>query len=87
MTQFREFVSLEFGASYGRVLVNDLVLEAMSGLTAQEALDAGVPPRDVWFALCEATDVPRDRWHGRDKPRPSVAAAGRKDSWPAEWPR
>ena len=34
----------------------------------QEALDAGLPPRDVWFALCDAMDVPENRRHGLDKP-------------------
>ena len=33
----------------------------------QEALDAGLPPRDVWLALCDAQDVPEARRHGKDK--------------------
>ena len=35
---------------------------------AVEALDAGLPPRDVWLALCDAMDVPENRRHGLDKP-------------------
>ena len=30
----------------------------------REALDAGVPPREVWYALCAETDVPVARRHG-----------------------
>ena len=40
----------------------------LGGGTAQEALDAELPPRDVWVALCDAMDVPEDRRHGLDKP-------------------
>ena len=34
----------------------------------REALAAGVPPREVWLALCEATDVPAERRHGAGRP-------------------
>jgi hypothetical protein len=66
-SEFQQAVDDEFGAAYGSVLVHDLVLAELSGRTAEEALKAGVPARDVWFALCAAKDVPRSRWHGRDK--------------------
>jgi hypothetical protein len=33
-------------------------------MTAREALDAGVPPRDIWLALCSETDVPATRRYG-----------------------
>jgi hypothetical protein len=29
-----------------------------------DALAAGVPPRDVWLALCIEADVPESRRHG-----------------------
>jgi len=52
-------------------LLNDLVLSPLSGRTAAEALDAGVPPRDIWLALCAEMDVPLERRHGvgRQEPR------------------
>ena len=34
-----------------------------------------MPPRDVWFALCDAMDVPENRRHGLDKPRPKLTGA------------
>lgn len=52
----------EFG-DLGRTLVRDVVLDDF-GLSAAEALDAGVAPRDVWVALCRAMDVPESRIHG-----------------------
>jgi hypothetical protein len=60
----------EFGAGYSRVLSGSLVLAGVGGRTADEALRAGVPPRQVWLALCEVQDVPPERRLGRDvKPR------------------
>ena len=37
--------------------------------TAAEAFDAGIEPRDIWTAICEATGVPPERRLGRDTPR------------------
>lgn len=54
----------EFGEAYGRVLTADLVLEEIGGLTADQAIRAGLPARSIWIALCRATDVPPERWYG-----------------------
>ena len=60
----------EFGAGYSRVLSSSLVLAGVGGRTADQALSAGIPPRQVWLALCEVQDVPPERRLGRDvKPR------------------
>ena len=50
----------EFGAGYARTVARDQVVAALGGRTAEQALAAHVPPRDVWLALCEAMDVPRE---------------------------
>lgn len=63
LSEFRTAVADEFG-DYGRVIVRDLVLTAVGGLTAEEAIARGVPPRDIWLALCDAVDVPLERRHG-----------------------
>jgi hypothetical protein len=68
-SEFDRAVSDEFGAR-GSSLVTDLVLSAVGGRTAVEALDAGVPPRDVWLALCEETDVPPSRRYGAGRLEP-----------------
>ena len=57
-----------WGAAYAHSRAGTTPWAALGGPTAQEALDAGVPPRDVWFALCDAMDVPENRRHGLDKP-------------------
>ncbi|MGL5860350.1 MAG: DUF3046 domain-containing protein [Phycicoccus sp.] len=68
-SRFWELMAEEFGATYAESLASSVVLSALGGRTARSALDAGVPPRDVWAALCEAMDVPEERRHGRDVPR------------------
>jgi hypothetical protein len=54
----------EFGAGYARSVASDQVLAALGSRTATEALEAGVPPRDVWDAVCEAMHVPLERRFG-----------------------
>jgi len=61
-SEFLRAVDDEFG---GRAdsLTRDLILSRL-GRTALEALDAGVPPREIWLALCDETDVPAARRYG-----------------------
>jgi hypothetical protein len=54
----------EFGPAQARALLRDLVVDSLGHLTAQQALERGVPPRTVWLALCEVMDVPLQRQHG-----------------------
>jgi len=54
----------EFGDAYARVLVHDLVLGDLGGRTAEQALKDGVPARNVWLAICAASDVPPERRYG-----------------------
>nr|WP_028245112.1 DUF3046 domain-containing protein [Pseudoclavibacter soli] len=65
LSQFWQFVADEFGDAYGRVLVDDLVLTARGDVTGSEALRRGDDPREVWLAICEAVEVPRERWNGK----------------------
>lgn len=62
-SEFLRAVEAEFQAC-GTSLVNDLVLTSVGNRTALEALAAGVPPREIWLALCEEMDVPDSRRHG-----------------------
>ncbi|WP_129336822.1 DUF3046 domain-containing protein [Cellulomonas endophytica] len=64
---YREFWALVdevLGRAQGRVLVRELVLGPVGDRTAQAALDDGVPPREVWHALCDALEVPDARRFG-----------------------
>lgn len=62
-SEFDRAVADEFGAQ-ASPLIADLVLSDVGGRTAAEALRAGVPPREVWLALCVETDVPAERRYG-----------------------
>ncbi|GAA4183459.1 DUF3046 domain-containing protein [Gryllotalpicola kribbensis] len=64
LSEFNRAVENEFGAAYGGQLVRELVIVELGSRTVEQALAAGVPPRDAWFALCEAMDVPMARRHG-----------------------
>ena len=66
LSEFWTAMTTEFGG----VLASDLVLRELGDRTANEALSAGIPPRDVWLALCRETDVPVERRHGVGVPPP-----------------
>ena len=68
-SEFLRAVDAEFQGRSSS-LISDLVLTQLSGRTAAEALDAGVPPRDIWLALCAETEVPMARRHGAGRLEP-----------------
>jgi hypothetical protein len=51
----------EFGALRAASLSRDHVFAELGGRTVEEALEAGIDPREVWLAVCEAYDVPPAR--------------------------
>lgn len=67
VSEFWTLVTDEFGDAYGRSLATDQHLLALDDRTARQALDAGVEPKEIWLALCEAMDVPPERRLGRDR--------------------
>lgn len=69
LSKFNELVLDEFGASYSKVVLNDLVLLELGDRTAAQALASGVEPNEVWMALCRANQIPKSRWHGINKPK------------------
>lgn len=64
--EFWQLVEEVFGATYGRTLAADQVLTALGDRTVDEAIEAGVEPREVWHALCDAMGVPDERRWGND---------------------
>lgn len=67
-SEFHRAVDAEFHGR-GDSLVEDLVLSTLSQ-TAAQALEAGVPPREIWLALCAETDVPLERRYGAGRLTP-----------------
>lgn len=64
LSEFRRACAAEFGSDYAGVLIRDHWVAAIGG-TSADALERGVPARDVWEALCADLDVPLERRHGR----------------------
>ncbi|MET1071248.1 MAG: DUF3046 domain-containing protein [Umezawaea sp.] len=61
ITVFRKLMTGEFGPVRGEMVAQDHVLSALGGLTPDQAIEAGVPPKEIWLAVCEAFDVPEQR--------------------------
>ena len=57
LTDFWERMDEVFGPSYARSWAHDMVLPAL-GLTVDDAISAGVDTKDIWRAVCAATEVP-----------------------------
>jgi Protein of unknown function (DUF3046) len=72
-SEFWELMRDEFGAGYAATLAREHVVSGLGERTAEQALAAGVDPREVWLALCVELQVPRERWLGRDDPRRAAA--------------
>lgn len=69
LSEFRRACVSEFGEDYAPVLLRDHWLAVLGG-TANEAIERGVAPRQVWEALCDDLAVPVARRHGRGLPEP-----------------
>lgn len=48
----------QFGSMRAESVARDHVFAAIGGRTAVEAIEAGVPVRQVWLAICDEYDVP-----------------------------
>ena len=49
----------QFGSMRAESVARDHVFSALGSRSAVDAIDAGVPVRRVWLAICEEFDVPR----------------------------
>ena len=57
-TEFWARLEHVLGRGYYRVWADQFVMSDLGRRTAQEALDAGVPPKQVWAAVWEALELP-----------------------------
>ncbi len=57
-TEFWERMDLALAPAYSRSWASLYVIADLGGRTAQEALDAGVAPKEVWRAVWAALDLP-----------------------------
>ena len=57
-TEFWSRMEDALGPAYHRAWATQYVIAELGEQTAQEALDAGVPPKRVWAAVWRALDLP-----------------------------
>lgn len=57
-TEFWERMESALGGSYARHWAAQFVISDLGGRTADEALAAGVPPKEVWRAVWAALELP-----------------------------
>jgi hypothetical protein len=69
LSEFWRLAEGELGPSYARSVTATQVVGRLGHRTPDEALADGVPPRDVWEALCDVMDVPPERRLGADPAR------------------
>jgi hypothetical protein len=60
-TAFRKMMAEEFGEIRADMLARDHVFSALDNRTVDQALEAGVPTKEIWRAVCDAFEVPPDR--------------------------
>ena len=58
LQEFWSRLDNQFGAMRAQSVSRDHLFSELGGRSAVEAIDAGVPVRRVWLAICEAYDVP-----------------------------
>jgi hypothetical protein len=58
LTEFWRRMQLVFGEEYAESWARDVTLADLDSRTAAEALQAGVPAKQVWRAVCQQADVP-----------------------------
>ncbi|MEI2732514.1 MAG: DUF3046 domain-containing protein [Dermatophilaceae bacterium] len=66
-SDLRRLLDEEFGPAYAASLARDHTLTALGSRTVERALSDGIPPRQVWLAVCEDFQVPPDRRHGLER--------------------
>jgi hypothetical protein len=66
LSQFHELMADEFG-DQSEALIRDLALFELGDKTAMSLLAEGVDPKLIWLAICQAQQVPKQRWTGLDK--------------------
>ncbi|HZA86265.1 MAG TPA: DUF3046 domain-containing protein [Acidimicrobiales bacterium] len=61
LTEFRGLMDTEFGPARAAAVSRDHVFADLGDRTVEQALDAGLDPRRVWRAVCDAYEVPPRR--------------------------
>lgn len=57
-TEFWARMEAALGPAYARAWASQVVIGELGGRTAQEAIDAGEPPKAVWAAVWRTLELP-----------------------------
>lgn len=58
LQEFWSRLDHQFGTMRAQSVARDHVFSALGGRSAVQAIEAGVPVRRVWLAICEEYEVP-----------------------------
>ena len=58
LTVFWQKMRGQFGDTYAASVAKDYVLTDLGGRTVDQALAAGVEPKEIWRAVCQAFEIP-----------------------------
>ena len=58
MQDFWSRMDSQFGSMRAQTVARDHVFSALGGRSAVDAIEAGVPVRRVWLAICDEYEVP-----------------------------
>ena len=58
LQEFWSRLDAQFGSMRAQSVARDHVFAVLGGRSAADAIEAGVPVRKVWLAVCEDFDVP-----------------------------
>jgi hypothetical protein len=58
LQEFWSRLADHFGSMRAETVARDHVFSKLGGRSAVDAIDAGVPVRRVWLAICEEFEVP-----------------------------
>jgi hypothetical protein len=61
ITVFRNLMAQEFGEVRADMLARDHVFSSLGGRTVDQALEAGLQPKEIWRAVCDVFEVPQER--------------------------
>ena len=61
ITVFRKLMAQEFGEVRADMMARDHVFSSIGGRTVDQALEAGLAPKEIWRAVCDAFEVPLER--------------------------
>ena len=60
-TQFWARMEQALGSTYAPVWARQQVITALGGRTVDQALAAGVPPKEVWRAVADTLELPESQ--------------------------